>query len=591
MLTIFQRHSKGHYLIILLLFPLAIFALLKVSPHLNIQAWSISWYTGLVQFYAGSLASLIALIAALFIRSSSGEEVNPRTLFITFAFVNMSALFLISSIATPDILISNNEGTFNWSLRFAFPAGAVFFFLANIRWSDRARLVIAQYYRVLWIMGGVILTLYVIAAFGFLEVSRTLSRYISFLPNGLAIGAISLLLISAWRTKRIDWSEDSQINDDHLAIVLVLLAEAQLFQTFGRYGRFDWLLHHPVMLVALMVAIFAIISTLQASGEIKFNRYFAALGSILVAGLSLLIGELGTHWITGGVNRTLVVPLILVQGALNFFVLYFIVVYLDKLIEERTAALRHEEHLRSELTQLIVHDLKSPLSVITSGINLLNKGNLGSLSVTQTRLLANLEQSGEHILQMIDDLLDVERLEGGKLNLQESTVNLVTMLREAVDDLQIVASPHKQSLTLTPAAGIPCIRVDKRLLWRVINNLIGNALKFTPENGRVNISADVVDSYLEVSFADNGPGIPEEERERIFEKFAQVKGSERRGAGLGLTFCKMVVEAHGGTLVVGESDLGGALFQMRLPLPPPPDEAESSISPRLTERDLKLEAS
>ncbi|MCA9955927.1 MAG: ATP-binding protein, partial [Anaerolineales bacterium] len=100
---------------------------------------------------------------------------------------------------------------------------------------------------------------------------------------------------------------------------------------------------------------------------------------------------------------------------------------------------------------------------------------------------------------------------------------------------------------------------------RVFANLLSNAVKFTPERGRVLVHMARQPNQLVVTIADNGPGVPLHERERIFEKFAQIKGAERRGAGLGLTFCRMVAEAHGGSLTVGESDMGGALFCLTLP--------------------------
>ena len=118
-------------------------------------------------------------------------------------------------------------------------------------------------------------------------------------------------------------------------------------------------------------------------------------------------------------------------------------------------------------------------------------------------------------------------------------------------------------------------------MTRVFANLLSNALKFTPEHGSVKVTVKRQDYQLLITVADSGPGVPMRERNRIFEKFAQVEGGERRGAGLGLTFCKMAVEAHGGSLTVDASDLGGALFLLSLPL----SEEEISLPLQITAPD------
>ncbi len=585
-----RKYSREQFRITAVLaLPLFLFLLLRLFSDLDTQAWGLSWwYTRLIQFYTGSFASLIALIAAAFAGTTLGGKTSPRSMFTTFAFVNISAFLLISSIATPTVIIpEKNSDAFIWSLRFAFPAGALFFYLATVRWRTNISKKIVSYNRLLWAIGSVTLVSYATIAFIFPQRFRALDTLLPILPQILAIIAITLLLAAAWRTWQSDWVENAQVKH-RLAIVMILLAEAQIFQAFGTPGQFSWLLYHPVILVALLFAVSAILSSFESARDMQFNQYFFIVGIIVIGGLSLIIGELGTRWLSEGVNRTSVIGMVLVQGALSFIVLYVIVLYLNRLIQERTAALRHEQYLRNELTHLIVHDLKSPLSVITSGINLLTKGHLGALSATQGRLLSNLENSGQQILYMINDLLDVERMETGALTLQLSHVSMSKLLQSSVDAQQIVARTHKQTLSLSYPSALSSIKVDRGLLQRVVNNLLTNALKFTPENGQIKVCMLEENGHLLLQVADDGPGVPEADRERIFEKFAQVKGTERRGAGLGLTFCKMVVEAHGGTLTVEDSELGGALFKVWLPLPPPL-EIEMATSQNIGDSDLTLE--
>ncbi|WP_420631271.1 sensor histidine kinase [Candidatus Leptofilum sp.] len=559
---------------VFLTIPIVIFVLLRSFPALDIHAWSLSWYTRLIQYYFGAFASFIALIAALFANSALGEKTSARSIFLTIGFIALSALFLFSSLATPNVLIEGaSNPAFIWSIRLSLPVSGLFFAASTIDWPPAAETFIVRFRRLLWLAGLLMLLIFGIIAFGNPTMLTEWMQYDPLLPNLLGAISITLLLWTAWRARVLNWYGSKMING-RLAVVFLLLAQAQFSMVLGVAGQLSWLMYHPLVIAALIVALSAILKSFQTSRDLQLSRYFAALGSILIAGLSLASVEIGFRWLnTGvGVNRTSLIPLSIAQGTLSFIVLYFIVFHLNKLITERNEALRREQHLRSELTQLIVHDLKSPLTVILSGMNLMGKESLGGLTETQKRLIVNLEKSGENILQMINDLLDVERLEAGALALQKSLTDTAQLLRKQVEKSEILASTNKQKLTFTHDKSLPQIRIDKALMTRVFANLLSNALKFTPERGRVDVHIALEPHQLVISVADSGPGVPDHERERIFEKFAQVDGGERRGAGLGLTFCKMVAEAHEGSLIVKESDLGGALFCLTLPF-----KAEESV--------------
>ena len=552
---------------VLLAIPLVIFALLRFFPILDIHAWSLSWYTRLIQYYFGAFASFIALIAALFANSALGKETTARSIFLTMGFIVLSVLFLFSSFATPNILVQGaTNPAFIWSIRLSLPLSGLFFAASAKDWSPKHERQIVSSRRLLWIVGFLSLVAFGAIACAYPLPLQSLMALDPYLPVTLGILSISLLLWTARRARVMNWYGNTMINA-RLAVVFLLLAEAQFCLMVGLAGQLSWLMYHPLVIAALIVTLSAILNSFQTSRDVQLSRYFAALGSILIAGLSLASVEIGFRWLTSSevVNRTTLVPLSIAQGTLSFIVLYVIVFYLNQLINERNEALRREQYLRSELTQLIVHDLKSPLTVILSGINLLGKGNLGTLTETQRRLLNSLEKSGGDVLNMINDLLDVERLEAGALNLHLSLTNTAVLLHKQIEESEILASTNKQQLTFTQDEDVPEIRVDKGLLTRVFNNLLSNALKFTPEEGIVQVHLAQQENQLIVSVADSGPGVPLHERERIFEKFAQVKGGERRGAGLGLTFCKMVAEVHGGTLTVQGSELGGAKFILTLP--------------------------
>ncbi|WP_420644173.1 ATP-binding protein [Candidatus Leptofilum sp.] len=550
--------------------PMVFFALLRFFPTLDIHAWSLSWYTRLIQYYFGAFASFIALIAALFANSALGKKTSARSIFLTIGFIALSALFLFSSLATPNILIEGGSNpAFIWSIRLSLPISGLFFAASTFDWPPAAEKFIVRFRRLLWLAGLLLLMIFGIIAFGNPSILVRWMAYDPLVPNLLGALAITLLAWTAWRARVLNWYGSKVING-RLAVVFLLLAQAQFSLMLGIAGQLSWLMYHPLVIAALIVALSAILRSFQTSRDVQLSRYFAALGSILIAGLSLASVEISFRWLNtgGGVNRTSLIPLSIAQGTLSFIVLYFVVFYLNQLITERNETLRREQHLRSELTQLIVHDLKSPLTVILSGMNLMGKESLGSLTETQKRLIVNLGKSGENILQMINDLLDVERLEAGVLNLQKTLTDTAQLLRKQIEESEILASTNKQTVTFTYDKELPQIRIDKALMTRVFTNLLSNALKFTPEHGQVNVHIALKEAQLVVTVADSGPGVPADERDRIFEKFAQVDGGERRGAGLGLTFCKMVAEAHGGSLTVEESDLGGALFCLVLPFKP-----------------------
>ena len=579
-----RRFLQGAILAI----PLLLYFIFRFSPQIDIKNWPVTWDTYLIEFYVGSFASLVSLVAALFTSNSLGDKSHPRTMFIPIAFVNISAMLLISSVATPLIITTHDyNNVYYWSLRFAYPLGSIFFFLAHIPWKQSIRPRLTLFKRLIWGIGIVFLIAYAIIVVASPGLFDTLQLYNPVLKDTLAITAIAFLGIAAWFSWHLEWQTYPYINK-RIAIVLLLLAEAQFFQAFGDLGGYNWLFYFPVTVSAFMIAVSAILSTYETEQNIQYTRYFATVGIILIGALALVFGEFTARWLDFEVQRTYVIPIILIQGALSFFVLFFIVMYLNRLITDRTEALKREQRLRSELTQLIVHDLKSPLSVITSGMNLMAKGNLGEIPETQHRLLNKLEKSGKHIISLIDDLLDVERLEANQLELQPSHFNIAKLLQNCVDENQIVANTHRQTLSLNHPSILPVVKVDKRLMHRVFNNLISNALKFTPEDGLIELKVFTEDERILVQFADNGPGVPLEDRQYIFEKFGQVKGTERRGTGLGLTFCKMVVDEHQGSLTVGESNWGGALFEVSLPIPQQIafDDLPSS---GMTESDLKLE--
>ena len=218
---------------------------------------------------------------------------------------------------------------------------------------------------------------------------------------------------------------------------------------------------------------------------------------------------------------------------------------------------------------LVSHELRSPLSAILTWTRLLAKA--GSDSTKAARAIASIERNTRLQVRLIEDLLDVARIASGKFSLAVGTADLATVVREAVEDAEPDAEAKRLGLQLmTIGRGEFLVRGDPARLRQVVTNLLGNAIKFTPEGGRIDVCLEALESETRLTVCDTGPGIPADFLPRIFHRFEQVglsPGSTHRGLGLGLAIAREIVELHGGTITAGSGDDGhGAIFTVRLPL-------------------------
>jgi PAS domain S-box-containing protein len=223
---------------------------------------------------------------------------------------------------------------------------------------------------------------------------------------------------------------------------------------------------------------------------------------------------------------------------------------------------RRIEALRDSLTNMIVHDLRNPLSMIMCALDLLRSQNA---SPKEIELIQMARSSVETLNDMVTTLLDVHRLEAGEMPLKMVHCDLSEVVRKTTQTTRAVVGETRLMLDLPPVpVSAPC---DQSVICRVIANLVGNALKFTSPNGNVRVAVRCDDSLAFVSIKDNGPGIPREYHERIFDKFGQVETRRSlHSTGLGLTFCKLAVEAHRGTICVESEPGKGSTFTFTLPL-------------------------
>ena len=264
--------------------------------------------------------------------------------------------------------------------------------------------------------------------------------------------------------------------------------------------------------------------------------------------------------------------------------------------EKMAQSLAELERMRRDLISMIVHDLKMPLSTILPSLDALLAGDMGTLSPDQQHFVQMARRSGHEMLMLIQNLLDVAKMEEGKLRLHKEPFSPTSWVESVVSSFQPVAKAGRKKLNFVLAKQLRIAEGDVPLLSRVLGNLVSNALRHTfSGTGEVVVSVYPEGNHLAVQVRDNGEGIAEEDQERIFEKFVQAgqHTAVRSGTGLGLTFCKMVIEAHGGRISVYSAPREGSLFTFHLPLPPdlPPNvvpviaDLETVVEPNAIERN------
>lgn len=221
---------------------------------------------------------------------------------------------------------------------------------------------------------------------------------------------------------------------------------------------------------------------------------------------------------------------------------------------------------RDELLAIVSHDLKSPIgSVLTCADMLLTDPEFSQMGSELTNWIQLIKRNAQTSLKLIRDLLDMERIAEGKLELHPSGQNLTKVVREAIDPFVPLASTNRILLRVIPSDTDVFAFFDRERLAQVLSNLIGNALKFTPEGGSVVLSIDQTDDETVVAVRDTGIGISDEDKLRIFNRYAQIGKKDRTGIGLGLYISKMLIESHGGRLWVISAPDKGSIFNFSLP--------------------------
>jgi len=221
------------------------------------------------------------------------------------------------------------------------------------------------------------------------------------------------------------------------------------------------------------------------------------------------------------------------------------------------------ERLREDMTHTMVHDLRNPLGNISSALEMITDGLLGEVPPHQLKIIEIAQHSAQRMIDLVNAILDVSRLESGRMPLDQREFSLPQLVAEALTAQGALAHDKQIRLVSHVPSDLPPAWGDANLIARVLQNLIGNAIKFTPSDGLVQVAVKGDQAKLIVQVSDTGSGIPPAIQSRLFQKFVSG-GQAERGSGLGLAFCRLAIEAHGERLWVESTSDQGATFSFSL---------------------------
>jgi signal transduction histidine kinase len=226
------------------------------------------------------------------------------------------------------------------------------------------------------------------------------------------------------------------------------------------------------------------------------------------------------------------------------------------------------DRLKSEFLAVVSHELQTPLTAIKGALELVLDDDSGQLSRVQRRFLETIERNSTRLVGLVGDLLDLSRLEAGRVELEPQPLDTQGLVRGALANVSNLFEARGTAVRVDVPDSVPPILGDRRRVEQILTNLLANAAKYTPGGGDVEVAARTVDGYVLLSVSDSGPGVPESEREIVFDKFYRGRDGQQRGeagSGLGLAIVKSLVDLHGGSVRVDDSSPRGAKFVVELP--------------------------
>jgi PAS domain S-box-containing protein len=243
---------------------------------------------------------------------------------------------------------------------------------------------------------------------------------------------------------------------------------------------------------------------------------------------------------------------------------------------------RRIERMKQNFVSVVSHELRTPLTSIRGALALLADGSSGALPEPAQRLVVMASRNCERLVELVNDILDLDKMQTGQLVMQPETLDLVKLLRDHLRSTLGFARLYQVQLTMPRQSSAVWVSVDPRRMAQVMGNLVSNAIKFSPPGSAVEVQLSRADTTCTVSVLDKGPGIPVDFRPRVFEKFAQADASDKRsqgGSGLGLPITRELVQRMGGRIEFECPPQGGTVFSVTLPLVPAPPGGGANFAP------------
>jgi signal transduction histidine kinase len=296
------------------------------------------------------------------------------------------------------------------------------------------------------------------------------------------------------------------------------------------------------------------------------RRTIRALVTVPLLSEDRLVGALTLNRRTPGVFSSKVIELLTTFASQSALAIQNARLFRE--IEQKSHELEAASRHKSEFLANMSHELRTPLNAIIGFSEVLTDRMFGELNEKQEEYLKDIYASDTHLLSLINDILDLSKIEAGRMELELSEFDLPLAIDTALMLVRERAGRRSIALHTNVDDRLGQIQADERKVRQVVLNLLSNAIKFAPEGGRIDVGAAPKDGFVEVSVTDTGVGIAPEDQEAVFEEFRQVGMAAKKveGTGLGLTLCRKFVELHGGRIWV-KSELGvGSTFTFSLPL-------------------------
>src|SRR6266540_1354108 len=555
-------------------------------------------------------ASIMGVILALFVLHVAQRAHDARVFFVGMGFLSVASIFVTHALATPNVLMSGRGFATSFSAPLSLILGGLFFALSGLSLSAPINRIIMRHAR-LWVIAYIVswlaynwIVLIVIPA-GTTTISNNATVVASANPTNIQTGANAAEHQSHSDSKGNDYELElppdvalpKQLPAPLTALDTLLAGVTSLqiwilINGLGCYG-FASYPHHLFYRRSPSQVGFALTAGIVLFGEALLTQYFAQVYALSFwlyhaqefAGFGAISYAMLIAYRQGVFDESLLESVFLASTRARVQAGY--AKAMDALIamlsqaDQPIPGTREALRARFELTesQMEVHDLKNPLTALTAYLDILR---VSHLEQDQHDLVKGALRSSKNLSGLIGDLLDVGQIEEGRLDLEYSSFAIGDLLQNAADELEgWLLQENKKIEVETPLEPL-MVRADQHLIWRVVLNLLSNAIKHTPPQTQIwlcaiNSTVQALPGNAEHSFSrqviieveDNGSGIPDDQLEHIFERFGRYQGSapnrRQTSTGLGLTFCRLVVEAHGGFLSVSSVVGSGTTFRIMLP--------------------------